>query len=436
MDSIICIDENELFVEDGTEMDLNVLNIECFEEELIGEQFVDDDMCDDDPLVDPDEPDGLVKNTKTDQNPASVELAYFNPDPVVRLSDPGIPWFGDLPKRKAIFKSKKVDDPYVDPPPVDPPPVDPPPGGGGGYPWTCITSIPEGSEGINTINSDLAWSIKLTRAMVQWIGSDGFGSHMGPFLVRERVGLSFWYYSDGATIIRAKWGGNQPAACPPVDPPTPIIAPPYIRYDQQTPGDPDIDPRVTWPPWPNNGYHGSYHLRRGTARSSAVTNYTQRQDPDGIFWLTPAKWAAAEWDGVPKNPCTNSLSVMKAWLFPDPNTLRGLRQRYYECNPFTDLKNPTPAEIDSWNIEVIRHFRRLLGLPNPIYPDRSLFKRAQWASEAYQNKRYNADGVTGVCQGSSNQHCGATYLPACGVLDTYGGAPGQNTPYYRFPNET
>lgn len=186
------------------------------------------------------------------------------------------------------------------------------------------------------------------------------------------------------------------------------------------------------PLWPDNGYHGTFHLTKGSRRSNFVSSSTQRHDPDGISWISSTKWNAARWDGVPMNPCTNSLSTIRAFLFPNTNTLRGLRERFYEVNPFSDLRNPTVDEIDSWNIEVVKHFRRLLGLNNPLTPLRSLYKRAQWTSEAKNSKRLIGGAAT--CVGSTNPHCGATYLPSCGEFDTPG-IPGQDNTAYRFADE-
>lgn len=405
-------------------------------------------------------PEGLVPTSDPYEDPEDLEmepvtlLEFSIPVEDTVVEEPqiseSIAWVGDLEKPLRSTKVNRTPNTlYEDPEPeVDPeaPPPDtevPPPVTGvppTTTPWSCITSIPSGSEGINTINADLAWSIKLTRVIAQFLSTDGLGSHTGPFLAREYVGLSFWHYSDGAVIFRGKWSGNMAPSCPPVDPPPPITSPPpYDSYGQMTPGtllmetNPTIavsNAAVAAP----QIYHGTWHLTRGSRRANAVTSNTQRHDPAGIHWISPSLWAAASWDGVPMNPCTNSLTAIRAWMFPNTNTMRGLYQRYYEVNPFTDLRNPTPAEIDSWNIEIIRHFRRLLGLNNPIYPLRSLYKRAQWAAEASNNFRYDDTTGVGVCSGSSNQHCGATYLPDCGEFDTPSG-PGQNSTYYRFPDE-
>lgn len=230
-----------------------------------------------------------------------------------------------------------------------------------------------------------------------------------------------------------------PAPADPIETPAPVTGGSgYVQYGQLTPGTflQETSPSLSSQPlWPINGYHGSFHLSQGTRRANFVSSSTQRHDPDGIKWISASTWNNAYWDGVPMDPCTNSASAIKAWMFPNANTMRGLRQRYYEVNPFTDLRNPTIAEIDSWNIEIIRHFRRLLGLNNPITPLRSLYKRAQWTNEAGNGKRF-IDGVA-TCISSSNQHCGATYIPSCGEFDNDDpNVPGQNSSAYRYTDET
>ena len=255
------------------------------------------------------------------------------------------------------------------------------------------------------------------------------------------------------------WIGDlyEPKQLQPDTSPCQLNKPPgYVRYPQMTPGIIMADWNNAYDMWPVNGYHGTWHLTRATLLSSTVSKGTQRQDPDGIHWIPQSNWKAAEWDCVPRSHCKYTKMEMQKWLFPDNNTMRGLRERFYEVNPFTDVNNPTIAEIDSWNVEVINHFRRLLGLKNTATPLRSLFKRAYWASEAYAIRRFvqerqikNEKGDViriehyytskGVCpKGQKNAHCKAGYLPACGMLDypSETNEPGQDHPAYKYPDET
>ena len=243
---------------------------------------------------------------------------------------------------------------------------------------------------------------------------------------------------------------EQPVQPPLEQPVPPIVEPtstktcisasalPYIRYPQQTPGILYATPD-NLEMWPTNGFNGTWQISRQTLRSNEVSGGKQAHDPDGILWLTPQLWKAAEWDCVPRNPCDYTRDEMKKWLFPDDNTMRGLRERFYEVKPFADNRNPTVAEIDSWNVEIVNHFRRLLGLTLMVVPDRKLFLRAQWGNEAYQVKRFVKNGTRvaeGVCPiGTTNGHCGSTYFPYCGPVDLPSTEPGQDHPFYRYPDE-
>jgi hypothetical protein len=113
-----------------------------------------------------------------------------------------------------------------------------------------------------------------------------------------------------------------------------------------------------------------------------------------------------------------------AGIFPRPggvNTMRGLRERFYQVNPFANNTNPTVAEIENWNIEVIRHFRRLLGFNETTHPvgnDKCTYLKATWAEERARTNYWSAqypgrlDSASGPCTlpFSSNAHCGASFL--------------------------
>jgi hypothetical protein len=108
-------------------------------------------------------------------------------------------------------------------------------------------------------------------------------------------------------------------------------------------------------------------------------------------------------------------------LFPVSDWgMRGLKERFYEVNPFADNANPTPKEIENWNIEVIRHFRKLLGLgdSNPVDNSTSMYLRATYATERkfsrYWDTKYAGDNNSafGPCAPpSTNAHCGSTFAP-------------------------
>jgi len=157
-----------------------------------------------------------------------------------------------------------------------------------------------------------------------------------------------------------------------------------------------------------------------------------RHDPDGITWLTPAQWNQTTWDGVPFNVSGKTTSEICAFLGSSPYLVKGLRQRFYEVNPFADNENPTVTEINNWNLEVIRHFRKLLGNPTPVDHDARLYLEASWADERkyttvwdtsypvgmlYQTSpdaAYVGGQAQGPCVGytdTASGHCGAAFFP-------------------------
>lgn len=264
------------------------------------------------------------------------------------------------------------------------------------------------------------------------------------------VNMNEWVGDIAAKDVRITVEGLEPPVVEPVK--TCVSADSYKEYKKMTPGVILANSANAKNMWPVNGYHGTWHVTRSTMASSQVTNGRQRQDPDGIFWIRPANWVKAEWDCVPIDHCKFTRAETIKWMFPDPNTMRGLRERFYQVNPFKDVRNPTVEEIDSWNVEVINHFRRLMGFANMVKPSRALFLRTQWGNEAYAIQRfvktrtYEKEDKTivteryvdskGVCPfGQTNSHCDAEYLPACGLLDTPGTQPGQSHPAYRYTDE-
>jgi hypothetical protein len=147
-----------------------------------------------------------------------------------------------------------------------------------------------------------------------------------------------------------------------------------------------------------------------------------RHDPDGIYWISPELWTAAIWNGTSRVTVCHPLQEIKDFIFPNINTMRGLRELFYSLNPFTDVQNPTVGEIDEWNITVLRHFRDLLSLSDyTVENDEALYLQAHWSSERYKStlwdEKYPYDGTKpgtwGPCAGSTNPHCGASFIPGC-----------------------
>jgi hypothetical protein len=177
------------------------------------------------------------------------------------------------------------------------------------------------------------------------------------------------------------------------------------------------------------------------------------QDPDGITWLDPSLWASSTWDGTPIDVfgSTPTNEQLCDFLSPShPYIMKGLRERFYEVNPFSDNENPTIAEINAWDLEQIRHFRCLLGVTTPVWPDARLYLEARWADE---RKNTNAWDVSypdtntcggGSCNGKSpgpcfgfpdlaGGHCGGSFWPVELDRQAYIQAPPYNNDVVSYP---
>jgi len=154
------------------------------------------------------------------------------------------------------------------------------------------------------------------------------------------------------------------------------------------------------------------------------------QDPDGIGWLSPDQWIGSTWDHKPLlNTENKTKEEVCEWLMPENSyILKGLREVFYKENPFADNTNPTPGEIDAWNIKVIIHFRDLLGNKTPVKNDARLYLESRWAHErkftkswdsAYPLTGTNNDDRYGPCFSSpggvpidkAEGHCGESFFP-------------------------
>ena len=144
-------------------------------------------------------------------------------------------------------------------------------------------------------------------------------------------------------------------------------------------------------------------------------------DPDSVSWIKPADWDAAKWDGTIYNPSKMTPKEFADALCPSADKVRGIRELFYATKPFADNANPTKAEVDEWHRVAINHVRALVGYATPdrqVEKDHCMFARALWGDErkfttAWDSKYPGTSGsAAGPCQGSSNAHCGATFLPS------------------------
>ena len=192
-------------------------------------------------------------------------------------------------------------------------------------------------------------------------------------------------------------------------------------------------PLVQWTPNekpPSSSVGLPTRYTNSTEVSQAVTTVDNQGPTPG--WMSPTDIEAMEWDGVPiSDPYGKTPAQLCAWMFKS-RAMRGLRQLYASKTWFTNDTNPTVAEIDNWNLEVIRHFRRLLGITTPVEPRAELYLETAWGEFRYAGtSSYNSinyPGTFGSAYGpcvlritsgdptnqttTNNAHCGATFVPS------------------------
>eukprot|EP00979_Chaetoceros_neogracilis_P013476 scaffold3846_cov291-Chaetoceros_neogracile.AAC.11 len=158
-----------------------------------------------------------------------------------------------------------------------------------------------------------------------------------------------------------------------------------------------------------------------TLNEKAVLNHPQNTDhsPDGISWIDPDEWQ--EWDGTIYNPEEHSRQDFAA-LICQGSTIRGLRTLFYDNAPFADNVNPTKAEVDNWHTIAVKHVRAMVGYTGPDYtikPDQCLHIRALWSDEKQKTRMWDTADYSGTCEGSSNPHCGAGFIPSVADQEPY-----------------
>lgn len=168
---------------------------------------------------------------------------------------------------------------------------------------------------------------------------------------------------------------------------------------------------------------------KGFSNENEEQNHTGH-DPDGIWWIPAEKWQEAQWDGTIYNPSKLSKKEFSQAICPGGgDTIRGIRELFYEQQPFADNANPSKAEVDEWHRIAINHVRSLIGYTSntmtngesqdrTVKKDHCMFARALWG----QQRKFTTDwdesypgnngSAAGPCQGSSNAHCGASFIPS------------------------
>lgn len=177
-----------------------------------------------------------------------------------------------------------------------------------------------------------------------------------------------------------------------------------------------------------------------------------RHDPNSIPWISEAAWNTSKWDGVPFDPTGKTKAQICAWFRPTGSAyvFRGIREKFYEVNPFADNSAPTTREIENWNLEVIRHFRALLGITTPVRYNARLQLECTWSIErsrtrAWDTKYPLAGGSYGEANGPcflpppggfidvAAGHCGDSFFPNATDRDTYISSAPYNSDFAMYP---
>ena len=121
-------------------------------------------------------------------------------------------------------------------------------------------------------------------------------------------------------------------------------------------------------------------------------------------------------------------------ICPSGDIIRGIREVFYETNPFVDNRNPTRAEVNKWHRIAINHVRKLVGYTSEdrqVKEDVCMFARSLWGQERKFTRIWDSKypGTLGTAYGPclnpedpndpnydpnytlSNSHCGATFIP-------------------------
>lgn len=157
-----------------------------------------------------------------------------------------------------------------------------------------------------------------------------------------------------------------------------------------------------------------------TFASKPLASGNTAHDPDSVKWLSAASWAAARWDGTVYNPTQMAPAAFAAAICPSVDQVRGIREVFYANKPFADNAHPTKAEVDEWHRIAINHVRALVGYTSAdrqVQKDTCMFARALWGDERKFTTQWDAKypgtlgSAAGPCVGSTNAHCGATFVP-------------------------
>lgn len=212
---------------------------------------------------------------------------------------------------------------------------------------------------------------------------------------------------------------------PPTTPPPAELEPPMV-----VPA-PDPDVLQFSPTFSDTTFMSQTEMIDEMTSESLAANQTSHGIGD-IHWISPNKWVP--WDGVPLVTTNKSKKQICKWLAPHSSyAVRGIRELYNNVQPFANEASPTVSEIDQWTLEVIRHFRKMLGVSTPLKPSARLYLESRWSDERkfttkwdkkYPGKETDVGLSTGRCHNPgpldrAKGHCGEAFFPDATDRDKY-----------------
>ena len=164
-----------------------------------------------------------------------------------------------------------------------------------------------------------------------------------------------------------------------------------------------------------------------------LTNMVADHSPHGVNWLTPEDYDAITWDGSTIDVCTATWAERREHFLPASGwVVRGIREVFYEMNPFKDVTSPTPAELDNWHLRVIKHLRDLAGVNTPIEMDARLWLEARWSSERKWGTSWDVDYPPDD-PSKPGTHWGESFFPNAGHRAPYIAAEPYNNNFTEYP---
>lgn len=174
----------------------------------------------------------------------------------------------------------------------------------------------------------------------------------------------------------------------------------------------------------------------GVQALDAITNYNggQFNSPDLNTFLDNGWYET--WSHIPYDISGLTNLQVQELLMPgllNGFSLRGYREFYYSEPPFADIEHPTIPEIETWNLNMIIHLRRLAGWDHiPIEYDRGLCLRAQWSLE----KLFSTAWTTPPNEGYDINTPAKDFIPTAWDQRPYftnrDDVPVEDTPAYTF----